>query len=122
MRIFRKISTLSVNVLILSLCICSEAYAGNIFDTLSGKTIDFAIGLRTFAYVISSFGIVMFTFLAIGGKINFKHLSYIAISLFFMSGVGSLIDYVTGSSNMNLERKFHDTYKGAVCSSSLCRG
>ena len=120
MKRVKKISLFFIKVLVLSFIFSLEAKA-DIFDTLSDKTITFAVGLRNLAYVISSFGIIMFTFLAICGKINFKHLSYIAISLFFMSGVGSLIDYVTDD-DMSLTTEFRDTYQGAVCESSICRG
>ncbi len=92
---------------------------GNIFNPLSERTADFAVNLRNFAYVISGFGIIMFTFLAIGGKINFKHLGYIILCLFMLSAVGSIIVYVTdgGSSkqgNLDLEGKyFGKDYKKA---------
>jgi hypothetical protein len=105
-----------------SFIICGEAKA-NIFKTLSDKTIDFAIGLRNIAYAISGFGIIMFTFLAISGKINFKHLGYISLSLFFLAGTGALIDYITKDSEKasSLSAEFGDTYKSAVCQSDLCK-
>ena len=118
----KKISMLLLEALVLTVIFTIDARA-DMFDTLSNKTISFAVGLRNLAYVLSSFGLVMFTFLAIGGKINFKHLSYIAICLFFLSGVGSLIDYVTEDRDLVLETKFGDTYKKSLprCSSGLCQ-
>lgn len=80
-----------------------------VFHGIAERTGVFAEGLRKLAYVISGFGIVMFTFLAICGKINFKHLGYIFISLFFLSGMGALITYVKGG-NTTLVYKFDDTY------------
>ena len=82
------------------------------------KTATFASQLRVFAYAISCFGIVMFTFLAISGKINFKHLGYIFISLFMLSATGAVIDYFSGS-HANLKSEFNDTYMNAVPRSSL---
>ena len=117
---FKKISILLLEVLVFSVIFTIDARA-DMFETLSNKTIEFAKGLRNLAYVLSSFGLVMFTFLAIGGKINFKHLSYIAICLFFLSGVGSLIDYVTDDKTLVLESRFGDTYTKAACKSSICR-
>lgn len=98
---------------------CEDAMAaGGVFASLRGKTISFASQLRVFAYAISCFGIVMFTFLAITGKINFKHLGYIFISLFMLSATGAIIDYFTGS-HAKLKTEFHDTYMNAVSHSSL---
>jgi len=108
--------------------ICGEA-AADIFDTLSIKTTNFAKGLRNIAYVISGFGIIMFTFLAISGKINFKHLGYISISLFILAAMGAFIDYTTyglGVDKKELSAEFGDTYQnagvGELCQSSLCGG
>ncbi len=98
--------------------ICDEANA-DVFDTLRRKTNNFVIGLRTLAYVISCFGMVMFTFLAITGKINFKHLGFIFISLSMLSATGAIIDYFSGSS-IKLETEFNDTHTNFVCMSSLC--
>lgn len=67
-----------------------------LFKTLSSKTVTFAKGLQEVAFVLGGFGVVMFTFLAICGKINFKHLGYIMICLFFLSGTGLMISYLTG--------------------------
>jgi len=78
------------------LCIISYDARADVFGTLSGRALNFAIGLRGFAFVLSGFGIIMFTWMAIFGKINFKHLGYIYICLFFLSGVGLLINYIVG--------------------------
>ena len=86
-----------------------------VFGELAKKTGVFAEGLRKLAYVISGFGIIMFTFLAICGKINFKHLGYIFISLFFLSGMGALITYAKGG-NTELVYGFKDTYIQALTS------
>lgn len=67
---------------------------GSVFEALADRTGSFAQGFRGLAMVLSGFGIIMFTFLAICGKINFKHLGYIFICLFFLSGVGALIVYI----------------------------
>lgn len=107
-----KILALSLLVAVLTIN-CSEAVAAEVFHSLAVKTGMFAEGLRNLAYAISGFGIIMFTFLAICGKINFKHLGYIMISLFFLSGMGALITYVKGG-NTTLTYKFNDTYVQAV--------
>lgn len=78
------------------LCVISCNAEANVFGTFSGRALNFAIGLRGFAFVLSGFGIIMFTWMAIFGKINFKHLGYIYICLFMLSGVGLLINYIVG--------------------------
>lgn len=78
------------------MCIISYDAKADVFGTFSVRALDFAIGLRGFAFVLSGFGIIMFTWMAIFGKINFKHLGYIYICLFFLSGVGLLINYIVG--------------------------
>ena len=75
-------------VSVVSFCGEAEAASG-VFETLRQKTATFASQLRVFAYAISCFGIVMFTFLAISGKINFKHLGYIFYQFVYVIGNGS---------------------------------
>lgn len=115
----KKILVLSLLCIVFTMMFCNTALAdGGVFDALRDKTSAFAIQLRVLAYVISCFGIVMFTFLAISGKINFKHLGYIFISLFMLSATGAIIDYFSGS-HAHLESKFGDTYMKDVSHSSL---
>lgn len=90
----RKIFILCVICFLL--CLISYDARADVFGTLSGNAVAFAVGLRGFAFVLSGFGIIMFTWMAIFGKINFKHLGYIYICLFMLSGVGLLISYITG--------------------------
>lgn len=109
-----KLIALSFILIGFSMFVCAEASA-DIFDRLSDRTTEFAKGLRNIAYVISGFGIIMFTFLAITGKINFKHLGYISMSLFILAAMGALIDYITERSDAptSLSTVFRDTYKNA---------
>lgn len=119
---------LSILCISFSMFICGtvEASDGDIFGILSGKASSFAKSLRTLAYVISGFGIVMFTFLAISGKINFKHLGYISISLFILAAMGAFIDYITSGTpgKTSLKTTFGDTYEkaghGQLPYSDLC--
>lgn len=105
----RKI-VISLMCVAVVLLVSGEAFAASgVFSSLAGKAGQFAEGFRNLAYAISGFGIVMFTFLAVCGKINFKHLGYIVICLFFLSGVGAFITYIKGG-NSELTYKFNDTY------------
>lgn len=122
----KKLFAINCLVLLFTLITCNPAYAdGAVFQGLSDYATNFAVGFKYFAYVLSGFGIIMFTFLAIFGKINFKHLGYIVLCLFFLSGVGALIDYILDADGKyvigNQTYKFNDTYTRAVCKSSVCR-
>jgi hypothetical protein len=102
--------------------VSSDVYAAtDVFTKLSTKTRDFAKGLRNLAYCISGFGVIMFTFLAICGKINFKHLGYIFMCLFFLSGVGALITYVSDYKGEDGNLTFNDTYTKALSSEGTIR-
>ncbi len=118
MRTETKIALICTLSFMLVIAFSGQAEAAGVFDTLRERTTVFATKLRVLAYAISCFGIVMFTFLAISGKINFKHLGYIFISLFMLSATGAIIDYFSGS-HAKLETNFNDTYTRAVPTSSL---
>ena len=70
--------------------------SGDIFDQITCKVLGFLSDLRVLAYVISGFGMIVFTYGAIFNKINWKHFSYIAIGLFLLSVMGSFIQYFSG--------------------------
>jgi len=113
---YRKVILLIICCAIFSICLCDRAYAEietpAIFNFFAEKTTSFARQLRSLAFAISGFGIIMFTFLAICGKINFRHLGYIMISLFFLSGVGLLISYMTGGAaakNLHFDQLYGDS-------------
>ncbi len=93
------------------LTLVSTNASAAVFSELAQKTGKCAGEWRFLAYAISGFGIVMFTFLAICGKINFKHLGYIVISLFFLSGTATLITYVSGA---KVDLVYKDTYEAAL--------
>ena len=111
-------------ILFCVLCaICLVAFCGvsvaddGVFSALKEKTSGFVRQLRVLAYAISCFGIVMFTFLAISGKINFKHLGYIFISLCMLSVTGGIIDYFSGG-HASLSTEFNDDNMGNTSHSS----
>lgn len=114
MKKMQKIIYFSLICLLFTIIFGAEAEA-DVFEALAERTGKFAEGFRKLAIVLSGFGIIMFTFLAISGKINFKHLGYIIICLFFVSGVGAMIVYIKGE-NATLTYKFNDTIDQAVTS------
>ena len=108
------------------ICCCSEAFAAvipNVMNTLGERTQTFARQLRSFAFIISGFGIIMFTWAAIFGKINFRHLGYIMISLFFLSGVGLFISYFTGGDARTFHQySFRELYKDSLAINNAAVG
>ena len=74
----------------------SGCTSGDIFDQITCKVLGFLSDLRVLAYVISGFGMIVFTYGAIFNKINWKHFSYIAVGLFLLSVMGSFIQYFSG--------------------------
>lgn len=108
------------NIIVDMLCVIALVFISGdasaaVFQELADKTKVFAGELRFLAYAISGFGIIMFTFLAICGKINFKHLGYIIISLFFLSGTASLIGYVSDK-KLDFGDGYRDTIREAETS------
>jgi len=67
---------------------------GSIFTTISSKMWKAVGGLRNIAYVIAGFGLVAFTFGAIFNKISWKHFGNIMISLFILSIMTPLIEWI----------------------------
>lgn len=113
----KKIELFLICLLLVSVfCVGNASAAGEstpeVFRFFSEKTTSFARQLRGLAFAISGFGIIMFTFMAICGKINFKHLGYIMISLFILSGVGLVISYMTGgdaAKGLNFNQLYGDS-------------
>lgn len=71
--------------------------AANIFDTIQAKMLSTAKDVRKIVYVVSGFGLVMFSVLAIFNKISFKHLGYIMISLSLLAMMTPFINYFSGA-------------------------
>lgn len=66
----------------------------SIFTTISSKMWKAVGGLRNIAYVIAGFGMIAFTFGAIFNKISWKHFANIMISLFILSIMTPLIEWI----------------------------
>lgn len=105
-------------VLLFCVLIAPDVYAGadSIFKNMAESIGSFATGFRKIAIVMGAFALVMFSFMAISGKINFKHLGYIALSLFFLGGVATFIssDALNGAELPSSFNTGNDTYQAAV--------
>ena len=71
----------------------------NIFHYLACKITSIVADLRIIVYILAGFGMIMFAYGAIIGKINFKQLAYMGIGLFILSMTTSVIEYVVFSDN-----------------------
>ncbi len=77
-------------------CMESEADQG-IFKVIACKITTTLFDIRKIVYIIGGLGLVAFTFAAIFNKISFKHLGYIAFSLFLLSMTTPFIEYFISS-------------------------
>ena len=69
----------------------------NIFHYLACKITSIIADLRVIVYILAGFGMIMFAYGAIIGKINFKQLAYMGIGLFILSMTTSVIEYIVFS-------------------------
>lgn len=75
---------------------CSaDEIGGNVFLLIACKATTTLADLRVIAYIISGFGMVALAYVAIFGKMNWKHLANIGIGLFLLSMMTPFIEYFT---------------------------
>ena len=72
---------------------CQE---GTVFAKLSCKAAITLQNLKPLMFAIAGFGIIAFSFAAIFGKIQWKHLGSIIFGLFLVAMVGPFITYIVG--------------------------
>lgn len=85
-------------ILVLSVVFSSSVFAAeNVFTIIRDKGFSFLSDLKNLIYVLAGFGIIVFAWAAIFGKISWKHFSNIAIGLFLVSSMGMFIAYFTHS-------------------------
>lgn len=79
----------------------NDAFAGDgeIFDKLAIKAGIVGSGLRRSGFIIAGLGLVMFTFLAIFNKIQWKHLAYIMFSTALLSGMIAMMNFFREGGN-----------------------
>ena len=71
----------------------SPAYAANVFETITGRAVGVLTGVKQLVFVLAGFGIIAFAFMAIFGKLSWKHFAHIAIGLFLVASMGLFIQY-----------------------------
>lgn len=117
---FRKINSFLFMVLLALVLTPLSAYAAdNVLTKVAGKSLSVLQGARGVVYVLGGFGLVMFAFMAIFGKTNWKHFSYIGIGLFLVASMGMFVDYFTGSKGQKTySLQFGDHIKGVYADTS----
>ena len=99
-------------LLIAVLFLANDAYAqvtvsggSDIYDKLAIKAGFVGNGLRRSGFIIAGLGMIVFTFMAIFNKLQWKHLAYIMFSTAVLSGMIALITEIRsgGSSPVNHE-------------------
>lgn len=123
------IAFLSVAVIILS--VADAEAASGIFEKMRSKVATTLRDLRMLIYVVGGIGLITFTFAAIFGKISFKHLANICISLFLVSMIAPFVTFFTGDNTALKELSYgnylstsngtaaDDTVKGS-CAAGAC--
>lgn len=123
------IAFLSLAVIILS--VADAEAASGIFEKMRSKVATTLRDLRMLIYVVGGIGLITFTFAAIFGKISFKHLANICISLFLVSMIAPFVTFFTGDNTALKELSYgnylstsngtaaDDTVKGS-CTAGAC--
>ena len=73
--------------------ICDAFADGDIFDKLAMKAGFVGSGLRKSGFIIAGLGMIMFTFMAIFNKLQWKHLAYIMFSTALLTAMLGFISY-----------------------------
>ena len=85
-----------------------------IFNKIATKMLETVGIFRHLAYVIAGFGMIGFTFGAVFNKISWKHFGNIMISLFILSVMIPIIEYVVYGENSSKQLKFGNTYASTI--------
>ncbi len=95
MKHFSKLFKLSflMSLTAFLLLAASPAYAANVFETITGRAVGVLTGVKQLVFVLAGFGIIAFAFMAIFGKLSWKHFAHIAIGLFLVASMGLFIQY-----------------------------
>ncbi|MBQ8785165.1 MAG: hypothetical protein IJZ59_03875 [Alphaproteobacteria bacterium] len=83
-----------------------KCQGGDIFETLRCMIANTLKDIRNIVYVVGGIGLITFTFAAIFGKISFKHLANICISLFLLSMMSPFVSFFTGSETALAELEY----------------
>ena len=83
-----------------------KCQGGSIFETLRCMIANTLRDIRNIVYVVGGIGLITFTFAAIFGKISFKHLANICISLFLLSMMSPFVSFFTGSESALAELEY----------------
>ena len=125
MRNSRKfLRSLFLMTLFCLLVVSFEAFAqeAEIFDTLQYKLYTTLKDLREIVYVVSGFGLVMFSVAAIFNKISYKHLGYIMVGLSLLSLMFPFLEYFSGDDYFSKKEDAQLTFQNYLESKPYSRG
>lgn len=94
--------------------LCGDAHA-DIFDSLAGKAKFLGSGLKSSGFIIAGLGMIVFTFMAIFNKLQWKHLAYIMFSTALLSAMVGVISFVSGgksSASLSFNHQGYSTSGG----------
>lgn len=78
------------------------AQTDNIFNNIQSRGIEVFQGVRTLVLVLGGFGLIALAVLAIFGKIKWYWFGALAFGLLVVALAGSIVGWITGGSNGNL--------------------
>ncbi len=79
----------------------ASAQGSTIMTTAQNKAVNVFTSIKTIIFVVGGFGLVGIAFMAIFGKINWKWFAALAVGLAILAAAGSIVNYATGSSDIN---------------------
>ncbi len=82
------------------------------FDIVLEKVIAAFTDSKLIIFVIGGFGLIAVAFLAIFGKVHWKWFAGLLIGLAVVAGAGMVVDYATGSGDM--QTSLEDTFENSI--------
>lgn len=112
MKFIRQNMYILLYIFLVILCLTTDAFAaGDIFAEVRKKVAHALNDLKGVVYIIGGLGLIAFSFAAVFGKISFKHLATISLSLLLVSSMGMFIHYFSGGDKVLSEIEYGDFLK-----------
>lgn len=100
--------TLSCLVLLIAMGMCGDAWAdgASIMDTATIKARNTFDYVKTITFILGGFGLVGIAFSAIMGKVKWTWFAGLAVGLGILGAAGSIVEYATGSTEVDIDTTF----------------
>lgn len=106
----KKIATMLVMALVITLSFAGNAFATSFFDVTMTKLRDVFVDVKNTVFIIGGFGLVAVAFAAIFGKVNWKWFAGLAAGLAILAAAGMAINYVVGTGTSVDTQTMGDTF------------